>query len=68
VLEAAGFQVVVTSGRHVKNLPGRKTDMSDWQWMAPLHAHGLAAQEPHLLQKLASKPGFTVHPVVTVHG
>lgn len=41
VLEAAGFQVVVTSGRHVKNLPGRKTDMSDCQWIATLHAHGL---------------------------
>jgi len=41
VLEAAGLQVVVVNGRHVRNLPGRKTDMADCQWLATLHAHGL---------------------------
>ncbi|KAI3600304.1 hypothetical protein D8I24_4692 [Cupriavidus necator H850] len=28
-------------GRQVRNLPGRKTDMADCQWLATLHAHGL---------------------------
>lgn len=46
VLEKAGLQVVVVNGKYVKNLPGRKTDMSDCQWQATLHAHGLL------------KPGF----------
>lgn len=41
VLEAAGLVVVVVNGRHVQNVPGRKTDMSDCQWLATLHAHGL---------------------------
>ena len=41
VLEAAGLEVHVVNGRHVKNLPGRKTDMLDCQWLATLHAHGL---------------------------
>jgi transposase len=41
VLEAAGFKVVVVNGRHVQNVPGRKTDMADCQWLATLHAHGL---------------------------
>jgi transposase len=41
VLEAAGLQVVVVNGRHVQNVPGRKTDMADCQWLATLHAHGL---------------------------
>lgn len=41
VLEAAGLDVVVVNGRHVRNLPGRKTDMADCQWLATLHAHGL---------------------------
>ena len=41
VLEAAGLEVVVVNGRHVRNLPGRKTDMADCQWLATLHAHGL---------------------------
>ena len=41
VLEAAGLQVMVVNGRHVQNVPGRKTDMADCQWLATLHAHGL---------------------------
>ena len=41
VLEAAGLAVVVVNGRHVQNVPGRKTDLSDCQWLATLHAHGL---------------------------
>jgi len=40
-LQAAGIQVLVVNGRHVRNLPGRKTDMADCQWLATLHAHGL---------------------------
>jgi len=41
VLESAGLEVVVVNGRHVQNVPGRKTDMADCQWLATLHAHGL---------------------------
>jgi hypothetical protein len=31
----------MVNGRYVQNVPGRKTDMSDCQWLATLHAHGL---------------------------
>ncbi len=41
VLEQAGLEVLVVNGKHVKNLPGRKTDIQDCQWIATLHAHGL---------------------------
>jgi transposase len=41
VLERAGLEVLVVNGKHVKNLPGRKTDLKDCQWLATLHAHGL---------------------------
>lgn len=41
VLEEAGFEVVVVNGAHCRNIPGRKTDMKDCQWLAVLHAHGL---------------------------
>ncbi len=41
VLEAAGMRVLMVNGKHTRNLPGRKTDMSDCQWGATLHAHGL---------------------------
>jgi transposase len=40
-LQDAAIKVVVVNGRHVRNLPGRKTDMADCQWLATLHAHGL---------------------------
>lgn len=40
-LTLAGIQVLVVNGRHVRNLPGRKTDMADCQWIATLHSHGL---------------------------
>ena len=40
-LESAGLEILVVNGRHVKNVPGRKSDMADCQWLATLHAHGL---------------------------
>jgi len=41
VLEAAGLEVCVVNGAHVKNVPGRKSDVQDCQWLQQLHAHGL---------------------------
>lgn len=41
VLQGAGLEVIMVNGRAVKNVPGRKTDMTDCQWIATLHAHGL---------------------------
>ena len=41
VLEAAGFEVIMVNGRHMRNVPGRKTDMTDAQWGSTLHMHGL---------------------------
>jgi transposase len=41
VLEAAGLDVRMVSGRQTRNAPGRKTDMQDAQWGATLHMHGL---------------------------
>mgnify|MGYP001791792597 CR=1 FL=1 len=36
-----GLNVMLVNARHVKNLPGRKTDVSDATWLAQLGAHGL---------------------------
>jgi transposase len=41
VLEGAGLDVRMVSGRQTRNAPGRKTDMQDAQWGATLHMHGL---------------------------
>ncbi len=41
ILEAQGFQVLLVNARHVKNVPGRKSDVSDCQWLQYLHSVGL---------------------------
>jgi transposase len=41
LLEDAGFEVMLVNARQVKNLPGRKSDVSDATWLAQLGAHGL---------------------------
>src|SRR6516162_5369541 len=41
LLEDAGFDLLLVNSRHVKNLPGRKTDVADATWLAQLGAHGL---------------------------
>jgi transposase len=40
VLEGA-FELVLANAAHVKNVPGRKTDVKDAEWIAELLAHGL---------------------------
>jgi transposase len=41
VLEEAGLRVCLVNSRHVKHVPGRKSDVSDCQWLQYLHAVGL---------------------------
>lgn len=41
LLEDAPFEVMLVNARDAKNLPGRKTDVSDAAWLAQLAAHGL---------------------------
>lgn len=40
-LEAAGLRAKVVNARHVKNVPGRKTDVGDAHWLATLARAGL---------------------------
>ncbi len=41
LLEAAGIEVCLVNARHCQNLPGRKTDVQDCQWLQHLHSVGL---------------------------
>jgi len=41
ILELLGLKVIVVNARHMKNVPGRKTDAKDAEWIADLLAHGL---------------------------
>jgi len=41
ILEERQFEVCLVNARHVKNVPGRRTDVSDCQWLQFLHSVGL---------------------------
>lgn len=41
VLENHGLEVKLVNARHVKNVPGRKSDVLDCQWLQQLHTYGL---------------------------
>ncbi len=41
LLEARGLTVVLVNARHIKHVPGRKSDVSDCEWLRDLHSVGL---------------------------
>ena len=41
ILDDGEFALVLANAAHVKNVPGRKTDVNDAMWLAQLLAHGL---------------------------
>ncbi len=41
ILSDGDFTLILANAAHVKNVPGRKTDVADAQWLAELLAHGL---------------------------
>jgi len=41
LLEPYGFELIVVNAQHIKQVPGRKTDVQDAEWIADLLRHGL---------------------------
>jgi hypothetical protein len=41
ILEARGFEVLLVNAMHLRNVPGRKSDVLDCQWIQRLHSFGL---------------------------
>lgn len=41
ILESSGLNAMVVNARHIKAVPGRKTDVKDSEWLADLVQHGL---------------------------
>jgi transposase len=41
ILTGAGLEVMLVNARQARQIPGRKTDVNDAQWLAQLGAHGL---------------------------
>src|SRR4029079_9634599 len=47
ILEARGLEVFLVNARHTKNLPGRKSDVQESQWLLKLHTYGLLRNSFH---------------------
>ena len=47
VLERDGFEVCLVNARGTKNLPGRKSDVQECQWLMKLHTDGLLRNSFH---------------------
>ena len=41
ILDQSGFDVILVKADQAKNIPGRKTDVADCQWIQKLHSYGL---------------------------
>jgi len=41
ILEVEGLEAILVNAQHIKNVPGRKTDVKDAEWIADLLRHGL---------------------------
>jgi hypothetical protein len=41
ILEEHGLEVILVNARYAKNVPGRKTDVSDAAWLRQLHSYGV---------------------------
>ena len=61
ILEERGFEVLLVNARDVKNVPGRKTDVNDAQWIQQLHEHGLLRGSFRPRQELASLRAYLRH-------
>jgi len=55
ILEANGIEVCLVNAQEAKNVPGRKTDILDCQWLQQLHTYGLLRRSfipPNEIRKL----------------
>src|ERR1700694_1841389 len=54
ILEQHGIRVVLVNAQHTKNVPGRKTDVQECQWLMKLHTYGLLRDSFRLAQEIES--------------
>jgi hypothetical protein len=71
ILEERGFEVYLVNARHTKNLPGRKSDVQESQWLLKLHTYGLLnnsfqpASEIRVIRTYWRQRGEHVHGAAT---
>lgn len=61
LLESEGFEVILVNARDVKQVPGRKTDYNDAQWLQKLHQFGLLRASFRPSESIASLRAYMRH-------
>jgi transposase len=61
ILESDGFDVILVNAREVKQVPGRKTDYNDAQWLQKLHQFGLLRASFRPSEHIASLRAYLRH-------
>jgi transposase len=61
ILEARGLEVVLVNARDAKNVPGRKSDVNDAQWIQQLHSYGLLRASFRPTAKIVALRGYMRH-------
>ena len=61
ILEKAGIEVFLVNARHVKGVPGKKSDVLDAQWLQQLHAAGLLNKSFRPAEDIASLRALLRH-------
>lgn len=61
ILEKRGFEVYLVNAHHLKNVSGRKTDVSDCQWLYQLHTYGLLRNSFHPAEEIRAVRALARH-------
>lgn len=61
ILEERGVEVLLVNARHVKNVPGRKTDVLDCEWLRELHSVGLLRGSFRPAEAMVALRGYVRH-------
>lgn len=61
ILEARGLEVLLVNARHVRNVPGRKSDVSDCEWLQELHSVGLLRGSFRPVAEIAALRSYLRH-------
>jgi transposase len=68
ILEARGLEVLLVNARHVKNVPGRKSDVTDCEWLQELHSVGLLRGSFRPRAEIAALRSYLRHRETLVQG
>lgn len=61
ILDERGFEVKLVNAHHLKNVPGRKSDVQDCQWVQQLHTFGLLRGSFHPDDHIRAVRAYTRH-------